>query len=103
MVHRALADIAAVLADPADAGAEAALDAVHARWHELAPEEREALTPVARLAAARVRGATEPRAAVAAEPGRAPIDVAPDELLGLLGLSTFRPGQREAVQAALDG
>jgi len=35
---------------------------------------------------------------------RAPLDhVTPHELLTLLGLETFRPGQREAVQAALDG
>src|SRR6478672_4637066 len=31
------------------------------------------------------------------------IDATPDELLSLLGLASFRPGQREAVQAALDG
>jgi len=30
-------------------------------------------------------------------------EVTPEALLGLLGLSTFRPGQRQAVQAALDG
>ena len=30
-------------------------------------------------------------------------DVTPEALLGLLGLSTFRPGQRDAVQSALDG
>ncbi len=34
----------------------------------------------------------------------APIsDATPEGLLSLLGLATFRPGQREAVQAALDG
>jgi ATP-dependent DNA helicase RecQ len=31
------------------------------------------------------------------------IDATPDELLARFGLTTFRPGQREAVQAALDG
>src|SRR6478735_807742 len=31
------------------------------------------------------------------------IDATPDELLGRFGLDSFRPGQREAVQAALDG
>jgi ATP-dependent DNA helicase RecQ len=37
-------------------------------------------------------------------PERTPLDgVSPESLLGLLGLQTFRPGQREAVQAALDG
>ncbi|MDA0171604.1 ATP-dependent DNA helicase, partial [Solirubrobacter taibaiensis] len=34
---------------------------------------------------------------------RAAIDATPDGLLSLVGLSSFRPGQREAVQAALDG
>ncbi|MBF6620503.1 MAG: ATP-dependent DNA helicase RecQ [Patulibacter sp.] len=37
-------------------------------------------------------------------PDRQPLsDVSPESLLHLLGLETFRPGQREAVQAALDG
>lgn len=37
-------------------------------------------------------------------PDRQPLaDVAPESLLPLLGLQSFRPGQREAVQAALDG
>jgi ATP-dependent DNA helicase RecQ len=31
------------------------------------------------------------------------IDATPDELLARFGLDSFRPGQREAVQAALDG
>ena len=30
-------------------------------------------------------------------------DVTPESLLALLGLASFRPGQKEAVQAALDG
>jgi ATP-dependent DNA helicase RecQ len=42
--------------------------------------------------------------APAARPPRAaPGDATPERLLALLGLSAFRPGQREAVQAALDG
>nr|WP_245604318.1 ATP-dependent DNA helicase RecQ [Patulibacter minatonensis] len=37
-------------------------------------------------------------------PDRAPLDhVDPDSLLHLLGLESFRPGQREAVEAALHG
>jgi ATP-dependent DNA helicase RecQ len=37
-------------------------------------------------------------------PERAPLDhVSPESLLSLLGLEAFRPGQREAVQAALEG
>ncbi len=34
---------------------------------------------------------------------RAPSDASPESLLSELGLTSFRPGQREAVQAALDG
>ena len=44
-----------------------------------------------------------PRPAPAARPRTALTEVTPEALLGLLGLTTFRPGQREAVQAALDG
>src|ERR1700730_2449244 len=31
------------------------------------------------------------------------MQMSPEQLLGRFGLETFRPGQREAVQAALDG
>src|ERR1700686_2906306 len=31
------------------------------------------------------------------------MQMSPEELLGRFGLAGFRPGQREAVQAALDG
>ena len=58
-VQRALSTLAAVFADPGTPGAEAALDGLRARWRELAPEERESLAPVARLAAERVRAAAE--------------------------------------------
>jgi len=48
--------------------------------------------------------ATPPPPPPAARVPRTPLqDVTPETLLHLLGLSTFRPGQREAVQAALDG
>ncbi|MDO8212734.1 ATP-dependent DNA helicase RecQ [Conexibacter sp. CPCC 206217] len=202
---RALRSLTAVLADPAAPAADAELQRVRAEWSALAPEEREALTPLARLAAARVRAAAprprpaddddgrldyldslggpieeedegrfggfdpgaaappafdpggfedasgtgfadasrgtpagRPRAAFDARPdareamttaaptlfgespaaggsSSAPARPAPraprprnpaetpDSLLPLLGLRTFRPGQREAVQAALDG
>ena len=51
-------------------------------------------------------GSSGPRPSVPAGPApdREPLDhVDPDSLLHLLGLRTFRPGQREAVQAALEG
>ena len=59
-MHHALSTLASVLADPAAPGAAAALDDVRAGWGTLAPEERAALTPLARLAADRVRAATSP-------------------------------------------
>lgn len=182
-MHDALTRIAAVFADPAAPTASSRLDAVRARWKELDPAERAALTPLARLAAERVaaaeaadrpslfdlapvaptadeaRTAPAPPAPVSTEddylayldsiaaengpgddegdsdagfavdpgwaagvsggpapatyeradpvgpvPDRQPLtDVSPESLLHLLGLSTFRPGQRDAVQAALDG
>jgi ATP-dependent DNA helicase RecQ len=44
------------------------------------------------------------RAAAGPAPDRRSLsDVTPESLLHLLGLQAFRPGQREAVQAALDG
>jgi RecQ family ATP-dependent DNA helicase len=185
-VKRALDLLSTVFSNPA-AGAPL-LDQLRARWHELLPEERAALTPLAKLAAERVKaapkedpdgywasmeaeappeeewspdaagydapgatgtargaprddvraGTAPPAAAVPPHPtadavpdwrrdmapvadqlafGSAPAqvvaprpatraalsDVTPESLLSLLGLSTFRPGQKEAVQAALDG
>jgi ATP-dependent DNA helicase RecQ len=180
-VKRALDLLSSVFANPGTGAA--ALDELRARWHELAPEERTALTPLAKLAAERVKAApkddpdgywaaldatappeqdSEWSAATGAapaagagratsstarpatggaerpapDPARRPADERPDwappqaepaqlalgapparraaaparlsdatpeSLLSLLGLTTFRPGQREAVQAALDG
>jgi len=185
-VKRALDLLAAVFANPA--GGAPLLDELRARWHELAADERAALTPLAKLAAERVKAAPkddpdgywaaleadappeeewslaaagvesrapaaggslapaagdDPRsgdpaapvpdwraahapgpataagraagqdqlafgaapARTSAPPARAtpPTDVTPGSLLSLLGLSAFRPGQQEAVQAALDG
>ncbi len=166
-MQQALASLAGAFSDPAAPGASAALEALRARWSGFAPEERAALTPLAKLAAARVEAATAlvppaapgsddedgylaslagldeggrdeswsmsgsggggtlasssgqgtdfggdlfsmatpaPPAAAAPPLPRTPLgDVTPDGLLGLLGLTAFRPGQREAVQAALDG
>ena len=184
-MQRALTLLGSVFGDPGAPGAAAALDALRAEWGGLSADERDALMPLARLAAERVRAAdardrggaddeeaawlehlagsepsaeeladgdgafdagaygapvetdarvpappptparaTEPAptlfesaaatapaaaAAAAVAPAqrpparRAPSDARPDDLLALLGLSAFRPGQREAVQAALDG
>jgi len=149
-VHDALKRLAAVLADPGAASAPAALDALRARWSALPAEERAALTPLAKLAAERVRaaprtapaeqddyqayldsiagaapagdggwsGAAEPAPPLVARATPSPsrptppppareraslAGVTPESLLPLLGLTAFRPGQREAVQAALDG
>ncbi len=163
-MQHALITLASVFADPAAPGASAALDALRARWSGFTAEERSALTPLARLAAARVaaappavseeddyfaslaaaddggfdpggpdaggfdsgsgsggagfesgggsgagedllvRATPAPAAPVAPRLPRTPLDdVTPEQLLGLLGLEEFRPGQRDAVQAALDG
>jgi len=160
-MQRALRSLQTVFADPAAPAAAAALAELRARWRELGEEERAALTPLAKLAAERIRaareapppaeddhlayldslggpveeddpgrfGGFEPAAAAppAAEPTlfappppaaaptpasaptppprppRAAIDADPASLLHLLGLTSFRSGQREAVQAALDG
>jgi RecQ family ATP-dependent DNA helicase len=159
-VHRALATLSQIFADPGASGASTALDGLRARWNELTPGEREALTPLAKLAAERIRSAAaaassasaadpeedaylqhlagmeasvdlledaefalvpaavhdssgDGRPTVAAPPPAAPAPRAPraaaagrpspEELLALLGLTAFRPGQRDAVQAALDG
>ncbi|MTD46399.1 RecQ family ATP-dependent DNA helicase [Conexibacter sp. W3-3-2] len=170
-MHDALTQLASVFADPAAPGASATLDGIRGRWSTFTKAERDALTPLAKLAAQRVKDANvpalfaleeepapapAPRTAApapvadvepagptaadeddylaylasmeeagpaagegapvfAAEPYAAPVpagpapdrtslaDVDPDSLLGLLGLSQFRPGQREAVLAALQG
>jgi ATP-dependent DNA helicase RecQ len=165
-MQRALAILASVFADPGAPSATGALAELRAGWAQLAPAERDALTPIAKLAAQRVEAAKQPpasteddaylaylasmeatidaeaagadRGATTEDPfggaargdspdvptlfatatpappapragGRAGVertpltDVTPEKLLGLLGLETFRPGQREAVQSALDG
>jgi len=202
-VQRSLTDLATVFADPGAPAARTALASLRARWAQLEQDERDALTPLAKLAAQRIEAAARPAtdedaylaylasmeatidAELAAGPPEAPFDtaprgappeapadafarsmppeasaraaprrgagplgspgqqrpvsadagvpsdpvaptlfgppapqappraarpartplteVSPDTLLGLLGLTTFRPGQREAVQAALDG
>jgi len=153
-MQRALSLLASVFADPGSPSAGAALAELRAGWGRLAPAERDALTPIAKLAAQRFEAAEQPAAAAeddaylaylasmeatieaeasggqpeapragspdaptlfaAATPSppapraaareRTPLTgVTPEKLLGLLGLETFRPGQREAVQSALDG
>ena len=56
-MQRTLALLADVFADPAAPAAAAALADVRARWPQLSPEERAALTPLARLAADRIAAA----------------------------------------------
>jgi ATP-dependent DNA helicase RecQ len=149
-VKRALDLLSAVFADPATGAPK--LDELRAGWQQLTAEERAALTPIAKLAAERVKaapkddpdgywaalaaeappeeddsqwadqGITEPEVSSPApqpapewatrpEPTQLALDpaprkrqdVTPESLLSLLGLTTFRPGQQQAVQAALDG
>ena len=95
-------------------GSAAALDALRARWPELSREEQAALTPVAKLLADRAAAAAAPPRDEAPPPvPAAPSDASPpaprgsgatpEALLARFGLAEFRPGQREAVAAALDG
>ena len=99
-------------------GSAAALDALRARWPTLSREEQAALTPVAKLLADRAAAAAAPpraeapppvpaaaptAAATAAPPAPGGSGATPEALLARFGLAAFRPGQREAVAAALDG
>ncbi|MEA2323612.1 MAG: ATP-dependent helicase RecQ, partial [Solirubrobacteraceae bacterium] len=59
-MQSALSDLASVFADPGAPAAAATLDRLRARWPQFAPAEREALTPLARLAAERVQAARAP-------------------------------------------
>ena len=181
-MQHALEALARLFADPGAPASARALDELRARWSRFTPDERAALAPLAKLAAARVQAAAaapasdpgedaylaylvsmeatvaaeaqgdepelpdrsprrpdppgapasrdrspgEPRSRGTRDPGpaaptlfatspppapaAAPLrartsldEVTPEALLGLLGLDAFRPGQRDAVQAALDG
>ena len=68
-MHAALLTLASVLQQPGSPDAEPALAALRSRWASFAPEERDALTPLARLAAARVRAAQAAAAAGATAAG----------------------------------
>ena len=107
-------DALLLLASAADGdGDPAALDELRARWPDLSREEQAALTPVAQLlarriappppAAARRRRARTPPAPVPPRAAAPASGASPEELLARFGLARFRPGQREAVAAALAG
>ncbi len=90
----------ASLAGPEEEEEPGRFDAGPPPGHE-APAPRAAPGPPADLFSAATPG---PPAPAAPPRRRAPLgDVTPEQLLGLLGLTAFRPGQRAAVQAALDG
>jgi len=74
----------------------AALERLRARWRELSPGER-----AESAAAARALAEAQARAVPAQRRYHGPRDA--DALLAHFGLESFRPGQREAVQAALAG
>ncbi len=150
-MKQALDLLSQVFADPQSGAPK--LDELRSRWTQFTREEQAALTPLAKLAAERVKAVPEPPqddpdgywAALAAEappedddsrwaieaspepqiaretvpewaarpeptqlaldptPRPKTADVTPESLLSLLGLASFRPGQQQAVQAALDG
>ncbi|MBO9532298.1 MAG: ATP-dependent DNA helicase RecQ [Solirubrobacteraceae bacterium] len=105
-----------------DPALEEAIVAARRRWTELSAQERDESRELAQLLGARVKerppATTAPRgwnqsgaaAEAPADDGHRIVRAAaydgplePDALLAHIGLSGFRPGQREAVQAALDG
>ena len=61
-MQRALTDLAAIFADPGAPASASKLAELRARWAQLAPDERDALTPIAKLAAQRVEAAKQPAA-----------------------------------------
>jgi|GEM_PF-5821164 ATP-dependent DNA helicase RecQ len=73
-MNEALSLLADVFDDPINNAW--ALDELRGQWRDLAPEEREALTPLAKLAAQRVASAQEAPSAPAAEPELATPDEA---------------------------
>ena len=119
---RALLLVEQIEANPSDSGLDEQLEALRVLWRSLEDSERAEAAGAARaLAEARVRAAPPPppvddqaqaqlalrgldRIDVDAPPERrydGPPD--PDALLAHFGLDAFRPGQREAVAAALAG
>ncbi len=100
-------------------------EALRAQWSELDEEQRAVLRPVADTLSERLaggdgewsevittgsfawsaQGRLDPEVLGAAAERAVGIrsQATPDELLARFGLAAFRPGQREAVQAALDG
>jgi ATP-dependent DNA helicase RecQ len=76
-----------------------ALAEMRARWRALSPGDRVAAAGAAQALADAQARAVRPPAGARRYAG--PPD--PDALLAHFGLDAFRPGQREAVQAALDG
>src|SRR4051794_11350438 len=66
--------------------AAAALEDMRRAYAALAADDRAAMLPLARLLRARLDAARSARASGADDP---------DDLLGLLGLAAYRPGQRE--------
>jgi ATP-dependent DNA helicase RecQ len=105
----------AALPEVLDALAARDLDRARREFRGLAEEERELIGAIGRYLADRGEatlpllgafdGVGDPAAAGPAPTGRVGIrtELTPEQLLGKLGLSEFRPAQREAVQAALDG
>ncbi|HEY5429037.1 MAG TPA: RecQ family ATP-dependent DNA helicase [Solirubrobacteraceae bacterium] len=105
--------------------------ALRAQWSGLSAEQQDVLRPVARELGARVAADARVAASLAecrehhaggfqgtggqgrldsaifADAGRRAVgmrtEATPEQLLARFGLESFRPGQREAVQAALDG
>jgi len=86
-----------------DHGLDAYVAAAREQWSALSAEEKVAARRAAEELGQLVRRRPEARAAAGAEFDTYDGPADPDRLLAHLGLSGFRPGQREAIEAALSG
>src|SRR5579875_1427416 len=109
---RAPNGVSAALPDVLDALAARDLDRARREFRGLAREERELIGAIGRYLADRDEPTLPLLGPAAGLPGDAAVrtrrlgirtELSPEDLLVKLGLTTFRPAQREAVQAALDG
>ncbi len=94
---------ATALGDVLGALARGQLAAAQRRFPDLSATDRRLVVPIGE----RLAGRSLDEVSGAAEQGRRVVGIqtqrTPEELLSLMGLREFRPSQREAVQAALDG
>ena len=96
-MNEALSLLADVFDDPINNAW--ALDELRAQWRDLAPEERDALTPLAKLAAQRI---AEAKAAPPPEGAAAPPPAVMDAALATPGEDELRAALRFGVKPTTD-